>query len=67
MFKFFESLINPFPLEAPTQPPKTLFAFCRHYTRGSEVYLTIMALLTAVTALMEVSLFGFLGQLVDWL
>lgn len=67
MFRFFEDLINPFPLETPQTPPKTLFAFCRHYTRGTEPYLVVMAILTAAIAVMEVSLFGFLGQLVDWL
>lgn len=65
MFKFFESLIKPFPPQEPQQPPKTLFAFCRHYTRGTEVYLIVMAIFTALIAVMEVSLFGFLGQLVD--
>lgn len=65
MFSFFESLLKPFPVEAPDQPPRTLFAFCRHYTRGSEKYLLLVALLTALIAVMEVSLFGFLGNLVD--
>jgi len=67
MFRFFESLIKPFPIEDPQTPPKTLFAFCRHYTRGTERYLVLMSVLTAAIAIMEVSLFGFLGQLVDWL
>jgi len=67
MFQFFESLIKPFPPEHPKAPPTTLFAFCRHYARGSERYLMIMAVLTGAIAVMEVSLFGFLGQLVDWL
>lgn len=65
MFSFFESLLKPFPVEEPDQPPRTLFAFCRHYTRGSEKYLLLVALLTALIAVMEVSLFGFLGNLVD--
>lgn len=65
MFTFFESLIKPFPPQDPQQPPKTLFAFCRHYTRGIEPHLIIMALLTGSIAVMEVSLFGFLGELVD--
>ena len=67
MYRFFENLIKPFPVEDPQTPPKTLFAFCRHYTRGTERYLIIMSILTAGIAVMEVSLFGFLGQLVDWL
>lgn len=67
MFRFFERLVKPFPPEHPTQPPGTLFAFCRHYTRGTEPYLVILALLTGTVAILEVSLFSFLGQLVDWL
>ena len=65
MFTFFESLIKPFPPQDPQQPPKTLFAFCRHYTRGIEFHLVFMALLTGAIAVMEVSLFAFLGELVD--
>ncbi|HSC66692.1 MAG TPA: ABC transporter ATP-binding protein [Cellvibrio sp.] len=65
MFRFFESLIKPFPPQAPTEPPKTLYAFCRHYSRGAELYLIGMAIFTGLIAVMEVSLFGFLGQLVD--
>jgi ABC-type multidrug transport system, ATPase and permease components len=65
MFTFFEKLIKPFPPQDPQQPPKTLFAFCRHYTRGIEIHLLFMALLTGAVAVMEVSLFGFLGELVD--
>lgn len=67
MFQFFENLIKPFPPEHPEAPPKTLFAFCRHYARGTELFLITMALLTGVIAVLEVSLFGFLGRLVDWL
>ncbi|KMT65156.1 ABC transporter ATP-binding protein [Catenovulum maritimum] len=67
MFSFFERMINPFPPEAPTQPPTGIVAFCRHYTKGIEPYLIVMSLLTAVIAIIEVSLMGFLGQLVDWL
>ena len=29
-----------------TQPPRSLYAFCRHYTRGTEPWLALMALLT---------------------
>ncbi|MGH1438813.1 MAG: ABC transporter ATP-binding protein [Cellvibrionaceae bacterium] len=67
MFRFFERFIEPFPSEEPLQPPSGLLAFCRHYTKGVEVHLIIMACLTGLLAILEVSLFGFLGQLVDWL
>src|SRR5690554_2824746 len=67
ILKVFERIINPFPSEEPTQPPKSLVAFCRHYTKGMGIPLLLMSLLTATVAIIEVSLFGFLGQLVDWL
>jgi ATP-binding cassette subfamily B multidrug efflux pump len=67
MFTFFEKLIKPFPPEDPLQPPDSIYAFCRHYTRGIEPYLLLMAITAGGIALMEVSLFAFLGRLVDWL
>lgn len=67
MFAFFEKLVNPFPDEAPTKPPSGLWAFCRYYTRGMGPLLIVMAILTALIAIMEVSLFAFLGRLIDWL
>ncbi len=67
MFSYFENLVKPFPPAEPEQPPAGLYAFCRHYTRGIELHLLIMALATGLIAIMEVSLFVFLGRLVDWL
>ncbi|ABZ76106.1 ABC transporter related [Shewanella halifaxensis HAW-EB4] len=67
MFKRFESWVDPFPSAEPQQPPKGIYAFCRHYTRGFEVPLVIMSILTALLAILEVSLFGFMGDLVDLL
>ncbi|MGF1790292.1 ABC transporter ATP-binding protein [Photobacterium profundum] len=67
MYKRFEKLTSAFPKQDPEQPPASLFAFCRHYTKGFELPLIAMSLLSAVIAVIEVSLFGFMGQLVDWL
>ncbi|RBW43187.1 ABC transporter ATP-binding protein [Psychromonas sp. B3M02] len=67
MFKFFENLVPALNDQEPTQPPNTLFAFCLHYTQGYKVALCFMTLLIATLAVLEVSLFGFMGQLVDWL
>src|SRR5690606_37588751 len=67
MFTFFEKLLNPFPDTPPQQPPSTFIAFCRYFTKGSLPYLGVMAILTACVALLEVVLFRFLGNLVDWL
>ena len=67
MLSFFERIIKPFPAVEPTQPPKGIFAFCRHYTQGMEASLILMSITTAILAMLEVSLFSFMGQLVDWL
>ncbi|SNY41402.1 ATP-binding cassette, subfamily B, multidrug efflux pump [Arsukibacterium tuosuense] len=67
MLRFFERLTKPFPAAEPGQPPRGLLAFCRHYTRGMERSLIFMSLSSAILAVLEVSLFSFMGQLVDWL
>lgn len=67
MLSWFERWTRPFPAAEPTQPPNGLLAFCLHYSQGMKRPLLLMALLTAVLACLEVQLFGFMGQLVDWL
>jgi len=67
MFSWFERRLNPFPAEEPTQAPTGFFAFCWHYTKGATPFLAVTALLMAAIAVAEVWLFGFLGQIVDWL
>lgn len=65
MFTFFESLINPFPDEEPERPPNTLRDFCIHYCRGAWPWLILMSVLSAVIAVVEVQLVGYLGHIVD--
>ncbi|MBU2879549.1 MULTISPECIES: ABC transporter ATP-binding protein [Aliiglaciecola] len=67
MFSFFERLTKPFPVEHPTKPPQTLVAFCRHYTKGMWPVIFTVSILAASVAALEVSLFSYVGQLVDWL
>ena len=67
MFGFFERLVHPFPPEHPAEPPKGLYQFCRHYTKGTERYLIIMAILTTCLAISEALLYAILGQMVNWL
>ena len=66
MFSFFERLTQPFPDAEPTQPPKGILAFCRYYTQGMWKVILAVSVLSAIVAVLEVALFGFLGQLVDW-
>lgn len=64
---FFERQIEPFPDEAPTRPPTGLFPFLWHYTRDIWPWLLTLSLLNALISILEVSLFAFLGNVVDWL
>src|SRR5690606_33632543 len=67
MYRWFENLLNPFPVEEPVEPPRSLLAFCMHYTKGAWPIIIVSAIMTAAIALAEVWLFGFLGNIVDWL
>ncbi|MCI0509855.1 ATP-binding cassette subfamily B multidrug efflux pump [Chromohalobacter marismortui] len=67
MFRWFENRLDPFPSQEPQRPPDTLIAFCLHYTRGAWPYLIVATVLMALIAGIEVWMFGFLGNIVDWL
>ncbi len=67
MLAFFENLIDPFPAAVPDKPPRRLFGFIAHYTRPIALHLVLVALTAAAFGIMEVALFGFLGNLVDFL
>ncbi len=66
-FNFFERLTEAFPNHSPKQPPNTLTGFCWYYTKGFIKPLLLLSVLSACIAVAEVTLFGFMGQLVDWL
>jgi ABC-type multidrug transport system fused ATPase/permease subunit len=65
MQRWFESRLDPFPDAPPAQPPATLYAFCRHYTRGAERWLLLLTISTGLIALAEVALYAYVGALVD--
>ncbi|MDX8456079.1 ABC transporter ATP-binding protein [Mesorhizobium sp. VK9D] len=67
MFRWFENRLNPFPAAEPVEPPRTLIAFCVHYTRGAWPYIIMDAVVVAGIAIAEVWMFGFMGRIVDWL
>ena len=67
LLHFFERRIEPFPDVPAQRPPNTLLPFLWHYSRDSWPWLLAMALFSGIISLLEVSLFGFLGNLVDWL
>src|SRR5690606_33738759 len=53
MLRWFETRLDPFPDAPPAQPPASLYAFCRHFTRGAEPWLLVMAATTGLTALAD--------------
>ncbi len=67
LFRFFEKLVDPFPPAPPGRSPGSVYRFCRHYARGLEPYLLLMALLSTGIAVVEVALFDIVGRVVDLL
>ncbi len=67
MFTWFEKRIEPFPSQIEGTPPSDMVGFCWFYVKDAWPWLVMMAALAALIAVGEVFLFGFLGQLVDWL
>ena len=72
MLRFFENLINPFPdlnREHPQAqiPPTSFWGFVRYSMQGMGKPFGAMVVLTAIVAVLEALLFGFLGRIVDWL
>ena len=65
MFRWFENLIDPFKTTDGAQPPQSLLGFYWYYVRQVRmVFLAAMAT-GFLAAIVEVSLFAFLGQIVD--
>ncbi|MFN4025767.1 MAG: ABC transporter ATP-binding protein [Hyphomonas sp.] len=67
MFRFFERRIEPFPETRQGVPPTEFLPFIWHYIRDAVPWLAVMSVFTALVAVGEVALFGFLGGIVDWL
>ena len=67
MFAFFEKLIDPFPAAEPQQPPSTLPAFCWHYTKEIWPFIAITTVLIALISGIQVLVFSYMGEVVDWL
>lgn len=66
-FDWLERFSEPFPDSLPGKPPSSFGGFVFHYARPFWRLLLISAILSTTIALIEVSLFSFIGNLVDWL
>ena len=67
IFTWFEKYQTPFPEEMPGKPPATLTGFVIHYARPFWPLILTSSILSTIIALIEVYLFAFVGNLVDWL
>lgn len=67
MFERFERLIDPFKEMPLDVPPKGFAAFCWYYTKPVWPILIWVSALGAMIAILEVTIFTFLGDLVNWL
>ncbi|MFV0385568.1 ABC transporter ATP-binding protein [Paracoccus sp. (in: a-proteobacteria)] len=65
MLAWFERRIDPYPADAPGMPPRSLLRFVLHYSRGALPWLVLLALGSGGIALIEVMLFGWLGDVID--
>ncbi|NIZ09768.1 ABC transporter ATP-binding protein [Pseudooceanicola sp. HF7] len=65
MFAWFERRIAPYPEQTPEMPPGSLVRFVLHYSRGALPWLVLLALGSGLIAVIEVALFGWLGELID--
>lgn len=67
LFKWFEARTQAFPEHEAQMPPATLSGFVWHYTKPFWPWVLATSVLAALVAVIEVSLFAFLGSVVDWL
>ena len=65
MFALFESTIDPLAPGRDARPPDTLVAFIWHYARQAWKTLAVLVVVAGIVAVIEVSLFAFIGEIVD--
>lgn len=65
IFRWFESLVDPFAPGHDGTPPSSIWRFYWHYLRQVRGVLAAICVVGFFVALVEVSLFDFVGKLVD--
>ncbi|MBX2867416.1 MAG: ABC transporter ATP-binding protein/permease [Acidiferrobacterales bacterium] len=64
---WLESYCPPFPEQLPSRPPNTLSGFVTHYAKPFWPLILVCAILSVIGSVIDVYLFAFVGELVDWL
>ena len=68
MFRFFESLVDPYvDHEATDRPPNRLWPFLWNYAQPFKKIFAISAMMSVITATIEVGLLWYLGRVIDLL
>ena len=67
MFKFFESLLDPYPEQEPAPTPATFSQFLWAASAGTRGYMVAVVGLTALIGAFEALLFALVGEMVDWI
>jgi len=67
MLSFFESLVDPLVERPQTRPPERLVPFIWHFVRQAWKVIAVLLVVAGGVALIEVSLFDFIGRIVDML
>ena len=68
MFRFFETLVDPYQHYEPSDsPPRKLWPFLKQYVRPFRKVFAVTALLSVIAAFADVALIWYVGRLVDLL
>ena len=67
MFKFFESLLDPYPEQEPVPTPATFSQFLWAGSVGMRGHMVAVIGLTALIGAFEALLFALVGEMVDWI
>ena len=67
MLSFFESLVDPLVDRPQVRPPDRLLPFIWHFVRQAWKVIAVLLVVAGCVALIEVSLFDFIGRIVDML
>ena len=67
VFGRFERLIDPYPRDVMADPPRSMAVFLGWFIRRTWPLLVSISLLGATLAVAEVTVFWFMGTLIDWL
>jgi ATP-binding cassette subfamily B multidrug efflux pump len=67
LFKFFESLLDPYPEQEPAPTPATFSQFLWAGSVGMRGHMVAVIGLTALIGAFEALLFALVGEMVDWI